>query len=229
MTRNPKISIWHEKKLPGFWLISGDWVELLTTKLCGFPKQLPLQTFKKRRVKLLLPLSYLRRTKRVIAVVIATAQLHSTNTELRFCAGSNPARGMSEIRDGENLWQWPRLEIVLNAFRRSTIPQKQFIIIIIIIIITIIIPSPKYNSAQTEFECSEQFFKKFFFFFLILLIIRSLTYIGRMNVLSTFNLGIISNWLQICTKRTKRETTACFISYHMFMILFINKLSIQNS
>ena len=34
----------------------------------------------------------------------------------------------TEIRDGEDLWQWPRLEIRLNAFRRSTIPQKQFII-----------------------------------------------------------------------------------------------------
>ena len=32
-------------------------------------------------------------------------------------------------------WQWSRLEIGLNAFRRSSIPQKQFIIIIIIIII----------------------------------------------------------------------------------------------
>ena len=51
--------------------------------------------------------------------------------ELRFCAGSRPARGVSEIRNGENLWQWSRLEIRLNAFRRSTIPQKQFIIIII--------------------------------------------------------------------------------------------------
>ena len=37
---------------------------------------------------------------------------------------------MSEIRDGEDLWQWSRLEIRLAAFRRSTIPQKQFIIII---------------------------------------------------------------------------------------------------
>ena len=64
------------------------------------------------------------------AVVVATAQLHSTKSELRFCAGSNPARGVSEIRDGENLWQWSRLEIKLNAFRRSAIPQKQFIIII---------------------------------------------------------------------------------------------------
>ena len=36
-------------------------------------------------------------------VVINTAQLHSTKPELRFCAGSNPARGVSEIRDGEDL------------------------------------------------------------------------------------------------------------------------------
>ena len=64
-------------------------------------------------------------------VVITTAQLHSTKPELRFCAGSNPARGVSEIRDGEDLWQWSRLEIRLNAFRRSAIPQKQCIIFII--------------------------------------------------------------------------------------------------
>ena len=36
-------------------------------------------------------------------VVITTAQLHSAKPELRFCAGSNPARGVSEIRDGEDL------------------------------------------------------------------------------------------------------------------------------
>ena len=36
-------------------------------------------------------------------VLITTAQLQSTKPELRFCAGSNPARGVSEIRDGENL------------------------------------------------------------------------------------------------------------------------------
>ena len=62
-------------------------------------------------------------------VVITTGQLHSTKPELRFCAGSNPARNVSEICDGEDLWQWSRLEIRLNAFRRSIIPQKQFIII----------------------------------------------------------------------------------------------------
>ena len=31
------------------------------------------------------------------AIVITTAQLHSTKPELRFCAGSKPACGMSEI------------------------------------------------------------------------------------------------------------------------------------
>ena len=64
-------------------------------------------------------------------VIITTTQLHSTKPE--FCAGSNPARSLSEIRDGKDLWQWSRLEARPNAFRRSTIPQKQFIIITIII------------------------------------------------------------------------------------------------
>ena len=36
-------------------------------------------------------------------VVITTAQIHSTKPELRFCAGSNPARAVSEIRSGEDL------------------------------------------------------------------------------------------------------------------------------
>ena len=42
------------------------------------------------------------------------AQFNSLKSELRFCAGSNPARGLSEIRDGEDLWQWSRLEIRLR-------------------------------------------------------------------------------------------------------------------
>ena len=63
-------------------------------------------------------------------VVITTAEIHSTKPELRFCAGSNRAGDVSEIGDGEGLWQWSRLEIRLKAFCRSTIPQKQFIIII---------------------------------------------------------------------------------------------------
>ena len=36
-------------------------------------------------------------------VVITTVKRRSTKPELRFCAGSNPARGVSEIRDGEDL------------------------------------------------------------------------------------------------------------------------------
>ena len=36
-------------------------------------------------------------------MVINTAQLHSIKPELRFCAGSNSALGVSEIRDGEDL------------------------------------------------------------------------------------------------------------------------------
>ena len=37
-------------------------------------------------------------------VVITTAQ-HSPKLEFRFCAGSNPARDVSEICDGKDLWQ----------------------------------------------------------------------------------------------------------------------------
>ena len=36
-------------------------------------------------------------------VVITTAQLHSTQREFWLWAGSNPARGVSEIRNGEDL------------------------------------------------------------------------------------------------------------------------------
>ena len=40
---------------------------------------------------------------RHVVVVTTTAQLHSTKHELRFSLDSNPARGVSEIRDGEDL------------------------------------------------------------------------------------------------------------------------------
>ena len=84
-------------------------------------------------------LSYQPDIDKIYVVVITAAQLHSTKPEIRFCTGSSPARGVSEIHNGEDLWQWSRLEISLNAFRRSTIPQKRFIIIIIIIIIIVVI------------------------------------------------------------------------------------------
>ena len=34
---------------------------------------------------------------------------------------------MLEIRDGEDLWQWPRLEIRLKGFHQSAIPQNNSI------------------------------------------------------------------------------------------------------
>ena len=46
---------------------------------------------------------YLIRVWRRGVVVITTAQLHSIKPELRFCADSNPTRGVLEIRDGEEL------------------------------------------------------------------------------------------------------------------------------
>ena len=39
----------------------------------------------------------------IFTLLITTAQLHLTKPELRFCAGSNPARGVSEICDDEDL------------------------------------------------------------------------------------------------------------------------------
>ena len=57
-------------------------------------------------------------------MVINAPQLNSTKPELRFSVGSSPGCGVPEIRGGEDLWQWPRLEIRLNAFRRSIIPRN---------------------------------------------------------------------------------------------------------
>ena len=60
----------------------------------------------------------------IIVVAITTAQRYSTKPELRFCAGLSPCC-MSEICDGEDLWQWSWLEIKLSIFSWSTIPPKQ--------------------------------------------------------------------------------------------------------
>ena len=47
---------------------------------------------------------YKQRLRWHLGVVIITAgQLQSIKLELSFCAGSNPARDVSEIRDGEVL------------------------------------------------------------------------------------------------------------------------------
>ena len=81
-------------------------------------------------------------------VVITTTQLQTSKPELRFCAGSNPIRGVSEICDGEDLLQWSRLEIKINVFRWSTILQKYFIIIIIIILLSKIRHLAKLTNAS---------------------------------------------------------------------------------
>ena len=71
----------------------------------------------------------------MVAQWLSLLHIFILQPELRFCAGSSPARGVLEISDSEDLWIWSQLEIRLNAIRRSTIPQKQFIIIIANIII----------------------------------------------------------------------------------------------
>ena len=54
-----------------------------------------------------------------------TEQRNATKPELRFCSGSNPAHGVSEIWNGENHWKLFQLGIKRRLFLWSTIPQKQ--------------------------------------------------------------------------------------------------------
>ena len=51
-----------------------------------------------------------------------------TQVPCRFKSCSQHAR----IHIGEDLWQWPLVEVRLNTVSQSIIPQKQFIIIIMI-------------------------------------------------------------------------------------------------
>ena len=114
----------HHKKISFAWYKNAKPKRNIKNKTC--------ERFRKRKVRVVrVRKRFRKREWRRGVVVITAAQLHSTKSELRFCAGSNPARDVSEICDGEDLWQWSWLEIRLNACRRSTIPQKQFIIIII--------------------------------------------------------------------------------------------------
>ena len=57
----------------------------------------------KDKSKILLDLANHYAKWRRVVVAITTAQLHSTSPEFRFCAGSNPARHMSEVCDSEDL------------------------------------------------------------------------------------------------------------------------------
>ena len=69
----------------------------------------------------------------------------------------NSACGVSQIRDGADLWQCSRLEIRLITLRRSTIPHKQFIIIIIII-------THPYNRTLTKLRFNKSFYQHSSFF-----------------------------------------------------------------
>ena len=54
-------------------------------------------------------------------VVFTVALFHSAKSETIFCIGSNTARSVLDICDGENLLQCSRLEIRLNTLCWSTI------------------------------------------------------------------------------------------------------------
>ena len=67
------------------------------------------------------------------AVVITTAQLHSTKHELRLCGGLNSPRSVSEICDGEILSEILTMVPTGNKAKRPSSVNhttKQFIIII---------------------------------------------------------------------------------------------------
>ena len=53
-------------------------------------------------------------------MVIATALLHSAKPELRIYAGPEPARGVSEIHNGEDLWQCSQLANHLSSVNHTT-------------------------------------------------------------------------------------------------------------
>ena len=45
------------------------------------------------------------RSRYDVVVVITTTQRHPTKLGLRLCIDLNPAQSVSDVRDGENLWQ----------------------------------------------------------------------------------------------------------------------------
>ena len=55
---------------------------------------------------------------------MATAPLHLAEPGLRFCTVQNFARVVSEVYGDRNLRQWSHLEMKLDAFRHTMIPQK---------------------------------------------------------------------------------------------------------
>ena len=53
-------------------------------------------------------------------MVITTAQLHSPKPELRFWTALYTARGVLEIRDGEDEWSWLETTLfIVQLFHKS--------------------------------------------------------------------------------------------------------------
>ena len=86
-----------------------------------FFKEVAFKNFVKFSGKHLCRSLYCRKTLASESLLV-NAQLHSTKPELRFCASSNPACVVWEVCDGEDLWQWPRLEIRLNHSAKKNSP-----------------------------------------------------------------------------------------------------------
>ena len=65
-------------------------------------------------------------------MVCITSRLHSTEFELRFCAGSNPALGVSEVCHGENFQLMPRMsdaaDVCITSARKLFDDCPQFIV-----------------------------------------------------------------------------------------------------
>ena len=70
--------------------------------------------------------------------IVCFVETGSLNSGFLFPQGY-PHRSVSEIFDGQNLWQCHQRKKGLTPFSRSTIPQKQFFFIMIIIMMMIII------------------------------------------------------------------------------------------
>ena len=72
-------------------------------------------------------------------VVMITAQLHSTKSKHRFCRGSNSARDVLKICNGEHTRHWFHLEMIWNEMKLFLVNLHNFTII----------------SANTSEKCKE--------------------------------------------------------------------------
>ena len=85
------------------YVISGPLKQILKESArCRFPKYL----FRKRSASYYQSVLFLVNLHAFSVELSLLGQLHLTKLELRLLVGSNPAPGLSEIRDGENFRHW---------------------------------------------------------------------------------------------------------------------------